>query len=219
MSRHVADLARVVRRPVTLVGWSWGAMWALSFAARYPGRVRAIALIGCGTYDEGARHAYELALGRRLGASGRRELAAWASGTVLDRRRALEHLGRTLEAAESFDPIPPGTAEAGSVALDPRGFVETWQDVLRRQQDGREPAAFRAIRCPVLMIHGRQDPHPGPRIAESLRPYLPQLVYCPLGRCGHTPWRERRAREPFLALLEGWLERPDEPLSPAMRVS
>jgi pimeloyl-ACP methyl ester carboxylesterase len=209
MARNVTDLGQVVPGPVALVGWSWGAMWALSFAARYPGRVRTLVLVGCGTYDQDARGRYRAALERRLGPSRLRELAAGLAGTEAQRRRAFAHLGRTVAEAESFDPIPGRGRDPGMAALDPRGFDETWRDVLRRQRDGREPAAFRAIRCPVLMIHGRQDPHPGSRIAESLRPYLPQLVYRPLDRCGHTPWRERQAKEPFLWLLERWLERSD----------
>src|SRR5688572_17590053 len=52
VARHVEDLAFVAPRPAVLVGWSWGAMLGLSFAARYPERVSALVLVGCGTYDE-----------------------------------------------------------------------------------------------------------------------------------------------------------------------
>src|SRR5258707_6313530 len=35
VSQHVEDLAAVAPRPATLIGWSWGAMLGLSFAARF----------------------------------------------------------------------------------------------------------------------------------------------------------------------------------------
>ena len=66
VERHVADLAAVAPPRATLVGWSWGAMLALSFAARHPERTAAVALIGCGTYDDGSRAEYTLRMEQRL---------------------------------------------------------------------------------------------------------------------------------------------------------
>jgi len=208
MARNVADLGDVVRAPVPIVGWSWGAMWALSFAARYPHRVRSLALVGCGTYDVRTRRAYVSNLARRLDPSAHAEFAGLASRDADARRAALERVATRVEAAEAYDPVVvPGT-HAGARPVDARSYDESWQDVLRRQRDGREPAAFRRIDCPVLMLHGRDDPHPGDRIARALRRTIPQLVYRPIPRCGHVPWRERRARTIFYGLLERWLAAP-----------
>jgi hypothetical protein len=55
------------------------------------------------------------------------------------------------------------------------------------------------------MLHGAYDPHPGALIRDSLKPYLPQLEYRELQRCGHSPWVEQHARERFLGELRGWL--------------
>ncbi len=58
VARHVADLDEVVNeycgdaRPA-IVGHSWGAMLALAHAAAHPDSVRALVLIGCGTFDAG----------------------------------------------------------------------------------------------------------------------------------------------------------------------
>lgn len=214
VERHVADLAVVAPNPATLVGWSWGAMLALSFAARHPARVRALALVGCGTYDEVSRASYERALGERLGAVGRARLAALRArldheGDARQRVRLFGEVAALTGAAQACDPLEPGgpTPEAGepSLELDPRGFDETWTDALRLQAEGIEPDAFAAIRVPVLMLHGDVDPHPGPATRDRLRRLMPQLEYVQLGECGHAPWRERRARGAFLAALGGWL--------------
>jgi pimeloyl-ACP methyl ester carboxylesterase len=77
--------------------------------------------------------------------------------------------------------------------------------MLRLQAEGVYPAAFAAIRSPVLMLHGDADPHPGDMIRVSLAPYLPQLEYRRLERCGHYPWLERVAREEFRTTLHAWL--------------
>jgi pimeloyl-ACP methyl ester carboxylesterase len=77
--------------------------------------------------------------------------------------------------------------------------------MLRLQEAGVYPAAFAAIRSPVLMLHGAYDPHPGGMIRASLAPYIPQLEYREWERCGHSPWMERSVREEFFAVLWEWI--------------
>ena len=45
-------------------------------------------------------------------------------------------------------------------AVDARANRETWDDMVRLQQEGVYPGAFSAIDAPVLMLHGSYDPHP-----------------------------------------------------------
>ena len=89
--------------------------------------------------------------------------------------------------------------------VDPRGAEETWRDMIRLQDSGAYPAAFASIRIPVLMLHGDFDPHPGDLIRESLRRHIPHLEYRPLAECGHYPWLERTAAEPFYRAIGDWL--------------
>jgi pimeloyl-ACP methyl ester carboxylesterase len=163
VDRHVTDLHDVAPEAATIVGHSWGAMLGLSYAARYPEQVRALVLVGCGTYDEASRAEYR-------------------------RRR---------DASEPH---------AQPLFFDAAGQEETWQDVLHRQATGLEPRSFAAIRAPVLMLHGEDDPHPGTMIRDSLLPHIPHLEYMGIPRCGHEPWREAHGREPFFIALRAWLD-------------
>ena len=104
-----------------------------------------------------------------------------------------------------YDPLPPDEAPAPSEPFDLRAHTETWEDMLRLQESGLYPAAFSAIRSPVLMLHGAYDPHPGRMIQAGLAPYLPQIEYREWERCGHDPWCERYARDEFFAVLSIWL--------------
>jgi pimeloyl-ACP methyl ester carboxylesterase len=191
------------------VGWSWGAMLALSFAVAHPELVQAIVLVGCGTYDETTRAEYEHRLTAKLGARGVHVMKALA--TLLDttsgdvaRDKIVAARGEQAEKAQSYELLtvlpeePPATVDA-------RGHQETWADVLRLQAEGIEPAAFTAIAAPVLMLHGDEDPHPGLATFELLHRYIAQLEYFGLDRCGHTPWKERRARTQFFDALCVWL--------------
>ncbi len=210
VEQHVADLAAVAPAPATLVGWSWGAMLALSFAARHPNRVAALALVGCGTYGDDCRAEYTTRMEERLGPGGRRRMRelrdlARATSDPAKLDRLLAERGRLAAAAQSVDPLEDADRPGDRLPVDGPGHEETWADVLRLQREGIEPAIFARIRVPVLMLHGDDDPHPGPAIRDVLQRFVPQLGYASLPECGHEPWRERRAREPFFAVLRPWL--------------
>jgi pimeloyl-ACP methyl ester carboxylesterase len=145
----------------------------------------------------------------RLGAEGRRrmeelrrELEAAPTGEARD--ELLTARGALAGRAQAYEPIE-ATDDLPSLPADARGHEETWNDVLRLQTEGVEPAAFAAIRAPVLMLHGDADPHPGPATRDVLRRSIPQLEYIELARCGHTPWLERHTRDAFLTYLRPWL--------------
>ncbi len=97
--------------------------------------------------------------------------------------------------------------ELDTETCDARAHAETWQDMLRLQGRGVFPAAFSAIKAPVLMLHGANDPHPGRSTEAVLRAHLPQLEYREWERCGHYPWLERAASADFLRTLHEWLSR------------
>jgi pimeloyl-ACP methyl ester carboxylesterase len=73
------------------------------------------------------------------------------------------------------------------------------------------PSAFAAIDAPALMLHGDDDPHPGRMIHTCLQKWMPGLAYVSWPRCGHSPWRERGAREDFYRTLKAWLGSVPEP--------
>ncbi len=209
VARHVADLRELVAtfcgatRPA-LVGESWGAMLALAYAAAHPRSAGPLVLVGCGTFDEGARAKLRETLAARLDAGQRDALARLETGSFAEERRLALRLELTRGLLDcDAEPAAPEP----SAALDARAHLETWNDMLRLQREGVYPAAFAAIQSPVLMLHGAEDPHPGPLIHASLAPQLPQLEYREFPRCGHNPWRERAARAQFFVVLKEWLTR------------
>ncbi len=208
VARHVADLDEVLdahaadgERPA-LVGHSWGAMLALAYAAEHPGRVSSLVLVGCGTFDTGARARLVAVRDERLGA--RRDELERLTRDIADPDERLAAMGDLVESVATFDEIDEDPAP---VRVDARAHEETWNDMLRRQAAGDYPAAFRSITVPVLMLHGAYDPHPGRMIRDGLAAVLPRLEYHEWERCGHTPWRERAVRDDFFARLERWLAR------------
>ena len=208
VARHVADVEEQVaawaQRPA-IVGHSWGAMLALAYAAAHPERETPLALVGCGTFDEVARQRLRDILAERTTPElqqRKEELALRMAGDP----QAVVELQRLSELVYQVDPLP-SEPDPDAPEFDVLAHEQTWQDMLRQQEQGVYPAAFSAIRAPVIMLHGDYDPHPGTMIRDHLRPLIPQLEYVEFAHCGHDPWRERQAREPFFETLIDWLAR------------
>ena len=215
VDRRVADLADVLSRYTpgekpALVGESWGAMLALVFASRHPDRVAALVLIGCGTFDRRARAQLQRTLEQRTTPEQTAQLAHLEAqfpgrGAPIARQHELfEPLYTYCRAADADDPIE---------WFDAKGHAETWEDMVRLQESGVYPAEFAAIHCPVLMLHGSYDPHPGAMIRDGLKAHMPHLEYEEFDHAGHRPWVEQHARDRFLARVRGWLEQQAIPYS------
>jgi len=208
VARHIADLDDVIerhcpgRRPA-LVGSSWGAMLALAYAAAHPDRTGPLVLIGCGTFDPSARERLRKILDERMDDKLRRRLERLPQ-ELPDPDQRLRRMGELLLPLYSYDLT---TDDLEIERVDGRAHLETWEDMLRLQEEGLYPAAFMTIEVPVLMLHGTVDPHPGAMIRASLEPYLPQLEVREWERCGHYPWLEEAVHDEFFAVLRQWLLR------------
>src|SRR4029453_8270943 len=176
VARDVADLHEVIAacaqdcRPA-LLGASWGAMLALAYAAAHPGSTGPIVLVGCGTFDPVARAAMRSTVAERMNDEIRAQLK---QADQLDPNERMKASAKATARIYCCDPLSfPHTDDE----VDARAHEETWEDMLRMQAEGVSPAAFAAIKVPVLMVHGTFDPHPGRLTMQTLRPYLPQVEY------------------------------------------
>jgi pimeloyl-ACP methyl ester carboxylesterase len=206
---HVADLHQVLEslpgdEAVRLVGFSWGAMLALTYAARHPARVDRVVAIGCGTFDKNARRIYQTRMAERTNEATRRRMSDLQASLACEkdqprRDELFAELGRICSHLQAFDPIENDSPDL--VHCDEQAFRETWADAVSLQEHGLQPAEFSRITAPVTMLHGDADPHPGRLICESLRPFIAQLTYLELPHCGHKPWIERQTMEAFHTAL------------------
>ena len=193
--------------PVTLIGFSWGAMLSYILAARYPALVRKLILISSGVYEEKyAAGIMETRLGR-LGEGERKEVSSLmevlSNPANEDRNSTMGRLGRLLAVADSYDPLP-GDDEIPEYRYDI--FQSVWGQAQDMRSSGRLLEMGRSIDCPVVAIHGDYDPHPGEGIKKSLASVIRDFRFIRLEKCGHYPWREREAIENFYKALENEVE-------------
>jgi proline iminopeptidase len=202
---QVEDLAHVIDElagdPLTLVGYSWGGLLALLYArdAAQAGKERSparLALIDPAPVSIAYRVQFEAEFARRqqgpaiqkmrddLAASGLKE-----SDPEAYRQRAFE-----ISVAGYFaDP-------ANATNLTPfRVTGRVQQSVWTSLGNFDLTPDLAAIRCPTVIVHGRQDPIPiasSEAIAKAMN-----AQFVPLDDCGHVPYVERPA-ELFKALRE-----------------
>jgi len=78
--------------------------------------------------------------------------------------------------------------------------TETWNDMIRCQEEGIYPQSFTIIRCPVIMLHGKM-------IRDKLKQYIPQLEYHEFEKCGHSPSKEKYVKDDFFQVMCAWLKK------------
>lgn len=204
---HVRDLERVARElaldPLVIVGYSWGGLLALLYAveaarARVAPPPARLALVDPAPLSRAFRSAFEAEFARRQRSPDvERERAALAASGLREadpaahRRRAFE-----LSVAGYFAD-PRRAAGLTPFRVVARVQRSTWES-LRGTDLFPE---LGAVRCPTLIVHGRQDPIPIASSEEAAR--LLGARFVPLDACGHVPYVEQRtalfaALRPFL---------------------
>jgi len=202
------QLAVCVEPPV-LIGHSWGAWLAALYAAEHPERVARLVLVGSGPFET----SYVPLIGERR--------LARLDGEERERLRfVLEELERTGDPgllgelgalcgkADDFAPI----ADLAEPPVDFDGdmYTKIWNEAAAMRESGELLRKVSTLTVPLTVIHGESDPHPPEGVAEPLREAGLIFDFHVLPQCGHTPWREIHAREPFFFLL---LQSFDNPFS------
>ena len=213
---QVEELADALREhsspPFTLVGHSWGAWLTLLVAARRPELVDRLLLVSCGVLEERFRERLQEQRLARLEPAERRAFEAATrkleSGDGAAAPGAFERRAELWGKAGSYELLPGGPrpgAEPEAAVAQARIYSSVWPEAAEMRRSGELLAFAEGVRCPVLGIHGDSDPSPAGGVREPLSARIPDFRFVLLERCGHTPWRERHAREAFFRLVRAEL--------------
>jgi pimeloyl-ACP methyl ester carboxylesterase len=190
--------------PVTLVGFSWGAFLSFLLAARHPELVKKLILVSSPPFEEQYAAGITQTRMKRLPKSGQAEaqalLARLADPAVTSKNAVLAQLGTLLARADAYDPanVPD---EGFHCQYDV--FKGVWDEACELREKQILIQMAKAIRCPVVAIHGDWDPHPAEGVNDPLAKALPDFRFILLEKCGHRPWIERTASENFYKAIVG----------------
>ena len=197
------DIMSATNSPIVLAGYSWGAWLACIFAARFPELVKKVILISSGSFEDSyASDIDDLRLSR-LSENERSEIADCArlladSSALAQQEQAFGRIGQLFGKADSFDLFDGDPEE---LSLSPTIFGSVWPEAAIMRASGELLNIVRAIRCPLTAIHGSFDPHNAEGVRVPLSGALKDFHFEIIENCGHTPWKEKQARDKFFLLL------------------
>lgn len=203
---QVEELKEVVERngalPITLIGFSWGAMLSFILASRYPALVKKLILVAGAVFDE--RYAADITQTRlnRLSDNDREEalslMVSLEDPAVEGKDTTMARLGELIAKADACDPLP---YDNEVIAVQHHTFQRVWQQAAELRKSGALLELGKRIDCPAVAIHGDCDPHPYEGVKQPLSRTLKDFRFILLEKCGHRPWIERGARDEFYNIL------------------
>jgi proline iminopeptidase len=207
---QVDDLARVIAElavdPLCLVGYSWGGLLALLYArAAAAGRAEAtparLVLIDPAPVSSSYRAQFEAEFARRQRGPAIQAMRDELAASGLKERDPAAYRQRAFELSVAGYFANPGRA----TDLTPfRVTGRVQQSVWESLGDFDLTADLAAVRCPAIVVHGRQDPIPlesSESIAKSLH-----AEFVPLDDCGHVPYVEQPVK--LFSALKRFLHAP-----------
>ena len=195
---HVEDLERVaaerVPGPLTILGYSWGALLALLYSIeaahgrRTPAPVR-LALVDPAPISRAARTQFEAEFARRATAPALQAMRAELAASGLRERDPAAHKQRAFElSVAGYFHDPARSADLTPFRVTGRVQTQVWESL----GDFDLVPSLAAVRTAALIVHGREDPIPLASTEAAARALGAQLVV--LEDCGHVPYVEQRVQ-------------------------
>lgn len=191
---------------VILVGHSWGAWLAGLFAERFPDQVKKVIFIGCAPLEEG--HVPQIEERRKANmfpeeAEEYEQILRLLEHGFGEKDEYLRRLGEICDRADGYREEEALRDEAD---IDGDLYEKVWKEAAGLRKSGNLLERFKKISCPMVLIQGASDPHPAEGVIRPLKDRHVDIKSYVLDRCGHTPWREKYAREEFARVLFSELE-------------
>jgi len=189
-------ITKLVSHPPVIIGHSWGAWLVVIFAATYPSWVRKIILVGSGPYEHRYYPILQQRRNKRFTDEEKRRIARLTAMLSDPKNNAtgdvLRQLGVVFSRVDNVDLLEE---EAGDVeAIDPAilnmqplYFPGLLQEATEMRKSGELLRYAKKITCPVVAIHGVQDPHPYEGVQQPLQEHLSSFTCHLIQRCGHKP--------------------------------
>jgi pimeloyl-ACP methyl ester carboxylesterase len=204
---QVQELRGVLKKhgklPINLIGFSWGAFLSYVLAARYPGLVKKLILIGSGPFEE--KYADTITPDRLNRLTENERIEAFHLMDVVngdasgDKDKSMARLAGLYVKADAYALIPEFKNEVLEFSEEINRKV--WGEAKKLRTSGELLEMGKKIKCPVVAIHGDYDPHLTAGVKDPLSRVLKDFKFILLEKCGHEPWLERYTRDEFYKIL------------------
>ena len=192
---HVADLAAVVREfkldPLAIIGYSWGGLLALLYSLEsvrdntIPAPARLV-LIDPASLSKRYRKEFEAEFSRRQQSPDVQRMRAELAESNLRETDPEAYRQRLFEVGVAgYFAHPENARDLTPFRVTGRVLDSVWNSL----GDYDLLPKLDQIRCPALIVHGRDDPIPLESSTEGAKAMNARLVV--LDDCGHVPYVEK----------------------------
>ncbi len=189
--------------PVVLVGHSWGAWLSILFASKYPGQVKKLILVAAAPLEENYASKIMKTRLERLDEKDAVKLTRlmYLINSAPDDKKDPIFL-EVAELMRKADAFQPEYASYKKAVFEYKAYESVWTEAERMRSTGELLIHAGRVSCPVLAIHGDFDPHPFAGVKLPLEKIIKDFRFILLEKCGHEPWNEISAKNPFFDILE-----------------
>lgn len=195
-------LQQCTDEPVTLIGYSWGALLSYIVTVRYPEMVNKLILVGCPPLEEkDSDGIMATRLSRLVEKEKRTFKSVWEQlkdPNLHEKEVILMNFIKLLSKTDGYDASLPDEFPL----FDPHIFSKVWSEAKKMRKDGELLKIRKNINCPLIVIHGSYDPHPFESVKSAFDGFVEKCKFILLDKCGHTPWLEHYARDEFYKIIE-----------------
>jgi len=175
---------------VVLIGHSWGSWLSFIFTSMYPEYVEKLILVGSGLFDSAYYSQFVEAANAKIMPSEQKE-----------------DIKASNQYSQNMEYNPYNYCLLPNIPKDMIAFNEeqhkTLMDEIMPMRDSGELLDYSdGIECPVIAVHGKNDPHIIDGIKIPLENRLSNFKMYVLEKCGHEPWNEYYAKDKFFEILK-----------------
>lgn len=202
---HVGDLDALISHwdvaPATLLGYSWGALLALLYAATHPDRVGRLALVSPAPLDPEHRAEFQRRFAERMADAKVRAARQALQRSGLRERDEAAYRKRAFElSVAGYFKDPERARDLTPFRVTGRTQQAVWES-LGALDLSAELEELCELSIPALVIHGRHDPIPMDAAEEVADCLCAQLEL--LDDAGHVPYVEEF--DAFVSALDAFL--------------
>ncbi|MDP5274218.1 alpha/beta fold hydrolase [Chengkuizengella axinellae] len=193
-------------KPITLIGHSWGAWLAYLTALRHPSIVKKLILVGCPPFEQKYVPSLRENRLKRLSNEDAKEfkliIEELNSPSSTHNKNNYVRLSELVTESDSFDVLNNQQEDQDKVIVKSNEFIPVWKEAAELRKMGLLIEYADQLQCPVAAIHGDHDPHPFEGVKKPLENALDDFHFYLLEKCGHSPWKERFAKDSFYNILK-----------------
>lgn len=128
------------------------------------------------------------------------------SDKEIEKDGLLKRLGEFVNKSDNYCAFEIDTDKEDCLPVEGDKYSAIWKEAAVLRENGELLRLADEIRCPVVAIHGEYDPHPIDGVKLSLQNKIKDFIIYTLGKCGHSPWKEKHAHQEFYEILRKELE-------------